>query len=205
MGTTAARPEGRVAPVAGNDAGPDTPILVGANPGVQLFDHAGACVAFASCWRVDWSTHGAGSAIVLWQPGTVEVYGSDRRLAEWLTEGFVKHFPELEGLPWSTPHYASTTVEVSISLASGLYARAGNIRVEASQVLDRRMFSTDMAVHDGTRCRLALVIGPCARGVVVVDGRPLAGQVRRSGTPSRPQSSAFVTEAEVWQTGARLP
>ncbi|XIE81553.1 hypothetical protein AB6O49_34180 [Streptomyces sp. SBR177] len=79
------------------------PILVGANPGLQLFDVSGSCTAYLSTWQVQWSTHGAGNALVLWRPDGVRVVGEDPNLALWLADHFVRHFPELDGLPWSTP------------------------------------------------------------------------------------------------------
>ncbi|GAA1175032.1 hypothetical protein GCM10009584_15520 [Ornithinimicrobium humiphilum] len=175
------------------------PVLVGANPGLQLFDEDGACTAYASVWRVDWSPHGTGDALVLWQPDGVTVCSSRRELARWVTEDFTRHFPELDGLPWHDPVYRPWPVLLHLGLADGLVARAGTIEVRASGVLDVRSFTTDTFDLGGSEHSLHLVLGPCAEGSVRVGGRRLPGQITRGGTPERPSSSAFVTEAEVWR------
>lgn len=175
------------------------PILVGANPAVQLFDDAGACTAYVSCWWVDWSTHGRGTAIVLWQPTGVTVYGSDRGLGMWLADHFVRHFPELDGLRWSVPLVRRARAKVEIDLATGMRAQAGDLAVEITGVLDRRTFATDEFPLGGVPHSLSLVLGPCADGTIRLKGQRLPGRVTRGGTPERPSSSAFVTEAEVWR------
>lgn len=69
----------------GNTAAADTApasrkvILVGANPGIQLFD-GDTCTAYASCWRVDWSTHGSGTALIVWYDDQVHLIGRDEQL-----------------------------------------------------------------------------------------------------------------------------
>ena len=56
---------------------PHRPVLVGANPGLQLFDAQGECTGYVSLWRVDWSrNHGTGTVLVLWQPAGVRVLGA---------------------------------------------------------------------------------------------------------------------------------
>jgi hypothetical protein len=96
-------------------------IVVCANPCITLTDDAGTATAFASIWRVDWSPHGRGTALIAWLEGRVHVYGENVELASWLERDFVR--------------------------------RAG---------------------------------------------RPLPGEIVLSGTPERPGSAAFVTDAEVW-------
>jgi hypothetical protein len=174
--------------------------LVGANPAVQLFDGDGNCTAYASCWRVDWSTHGAGNAIVLWQPDGVSVHTSEPELGEWLAERFVRYFPELDGLPWSPPRLRPAPARIDVDLASGMRARAGRLSVTISDVLDRRTFATDHFALGGVPHSLGLVIAPCATGSIRLGGQLLPGQLARYGTPERPGSSAFVTEAEVWRS-----
>lgn len=173
--------------------------LVGANPAVQLFDAAGACTAYASAWRVDWSTHGRGTALVLWRAGQVHVYGADTDLARWVERDFVRFFPEVAGLPWPEPTVVRRTVRIENDLATGMEARAGDVRVAMSRPLDRRAFATDAFTLGGVPHSLSLVIAPCGEGGVWVRGRRLPGEVRLTGTPERPGSSAFTTEAEVWR------
>jgi|RhiMethySRZTD1v2_1073278.scaffolds.fasta_scaffold258790_2 hypothetical protein len=174
------------------------PVLVGANPAVQLFAD-GSCTAYVSCWRVDWSTHGPGTAIVLWRPSGVSLHTDRQALGHWLADNFVRHFPELDGLPWTTPRLRPARAHVDIDLARGMRARSGTLSVVTAGVLDRRTFATDDFPLGGVPHSLSLVLGPCASGEIRLGDRELPGEVERGGTPERPGSSAFVTEAEVWR------
>lgn len=191
----------RAAAAAGPASDPATrkPVLVGANPGLQLFDAQGACTAYASVWRVDWSPHGTGTVLVLWQPSGVTVCSARRPLARWVAEDFTRHFPELDGLPWPEPEYRPWPVHLRMSLADGMVARAGALEVTTTGVLDVRSFTTDDFPLGGVDHSLHLVLGPCAQASIRVGGRRLPGEISRGGTPERPSSSAFVTEAEVWR------
>jgi hypothetical protein len=195
----AGRPAVAHAGTDGEDPALRKPILVGANPGLQLFDTSGACTAYLSTWVVDWSTHGSGNAIVLWQPSGVRVVGDDQHLAMWVADYFVRYFPELEGLPWGPPTFQRAEVNVHLDLASGLRARGGDISVQMADVLDRRTFATDGFALAGIPHSLSLVLGPCAVVEAHVDGRALPGEIGLGGTPERPSSSAFLTDAEVWR------
>ncbi len=183
---------------AADDPALRKPVLVGSNPAIQLFAD-GSCTAYVSCWRVDWSTHGPGTAIVLWQPTGVSLHTDRPALGHWLADSFVRHFPELEGLPWSTPRFRPARAHVDIDLARGMRARAGALSVVTAGVLDRRTFATDDFPLGGVPHSLSLVLGPCANGEIRLGGRTLPGEIERGGTPERPGSSAFVTEAEVWK------
>src|SRR5690606_30105170 len=134
----------RAAAAAGPASDPATrkPVLVGANPGLQLFDAQGACTAYASVWRVDWSPHGTGTVLVLWQPSGVTVCSARRPLARWVAEDFTRHFPELDGLPWPEPEYRPWPVHLRLSLADGMVARPGTIEATTTAVLDARSFTT---------------------------------------------------------------
>lgn len=175
------------------------PVLVGANPGLQLFDASGACTAYASLWRVDWSVMGGGQVLVLWRPGSVTAYGEDPLLAHHLAEGYVRHFPELAELPWHTMTFVDTPVSLDIDLAVGARAAAADVEVTLEDVLDRRSFATDEFPLGEVDHSLSLVLGPCGVGRIAVAGQPVPGDVRRGGTDQRPQSSAFVAVAEVWR------
>ncbi|MEV6330204.1 hypothetical protein [Streptomyces sp. NPDC051909] len=194
-----ATPASAVGDAADNDPALRKPILVGANPGLQLFDRSGSCTAYISIWQVEWSTHGSGNAIVLWRPDGVRAVGEDPRLALWLADHFVRHFPELDGLPWSAPRFQRSAVQVRLDLASGLQARGGGIEVRMAEVLDRRAFATDRFPLAGVDHSLSLVFGPCGRARARVDGRVQPGEISLGGTPDRPSSSAFLAAAEVWR------
>ncbi|MEV6493545.1 hypothetical protein AB0M20_33745 [Actinoplanes sp. NPDC051633] len=173
-------------------------LLVGANPGVSLF--AGdELTAYASVWVVRWSEYGAGRAIVLWHDGTVRVMTTDRDLGYWLSQHFTRNFPEVAGVPWPEPEVQRANVDVGLDLATGLDARARDVRVRMTGVLQRRTFSTDDFDLGGTAHSLSLVLAPMNTARITIGGRALPGEVQLGGTPERPSSSAFLAEAEVWR------
>lgn len=173
-------------------------VLVGANPGFQLFD-GDRVTAYVSAWRVDWSPYGAGTAVIRWEDDEVHLYGADRRLASWLERDFTRHFPEVEGLPWPDPVFHHVPARVDIDLATGARVRAGNLSLGMGDVRDQRSFTTDDFPLGGVDHSLHLVLGPCFAGQGRVGGRMMEGEIVTSGTPDRPSSSVFVTEAEVWR------
>lgn len=173
-------------------------VLVGANPGFQLFDGE-EVTAYVSAWRVDWSPHGSGTAIVLWHEGKVHLYSRHRRLAHWLEQGFTRHFPEVEGLPWPEPVFHRTRAHIDIDLARGARIHAGHLSVWMGDVRDQRSFTTDDFRLGSGPHSLHLVLGPCFRGHGRIAGSMMDGEIATSGTPERPGSSAFLAEAEVWR------
>src|ERR1044071_2131582 len=101
-------------------------ILAGSNPGVRLTD-GDVVTAFASVWTVDWSVRGAGTALVLWHDDRVRAVSADPDLAGWLAQHFVRHFPEVDGLPWPEPEVEAAPVSVGLDLTTGLIARGAGI------------------------------------------------------------------------------
>lgn len=172
-------------------------ILSGANPGVRLTD-GDVVTAFASVWTVDWSIGGAGTALVLWHDDRVRAVGADPALSEWLAQYFVRHFPEVAGLPWPAPAVEAAPVTVDLDPARGLTAHGGGIVVSMSDVLGRRTFTTDGFALDGVPHSLQLLLAPVAEAAITVDGHRLPGAVTVGGTGHRPSSSAFLATAEVW-------
>lgn len=174
-----------------------TVLLCGANPGVRLFD-GDTVTAFASVWSVDWSVHGAGTALVLWHDDRVRVVGANPTLAHWLAQDFVRHFPEVAGLAWPAPETTVAPVTVELDLATGLTAHGGDLTVTMSGVLDRRTFRTDEFPLAGVPHELQLLLAPMAEATITVGDRRLPGAVTVTGTAERPSSSAFLATAEVW-------
>jgi hypothetical protein len=172
-------------------------ILAGSNPGVRLTD-GDVVTAFASVWTVDWSVRGAGTALVLWHDDRVRAVSADPGLAGWLAGYFVRHFPEVDGLPWPEPAVETAPVSVDMDLTTGLTARGAGIEVTMSEVLGRRTFATDSFALDGVPHSLQLLLAPVAYASVTVDGQAVPGQVTVGGTELRPSSSAFLATAEVW-------
>ncbi len=173
-------------------------VLVGANPGV-LLRAGGEVTAFASVWQVDWSERGAGPAVVLWHAGRVRLLGPDSALAEWLADTFVQHFGEVADLPWA-PTVEKVPVEVDLDLERGLTAKAADVTVEISGVLDRRVFAAGDLTLGGVRYALSNVYAPCRDARITVDGTPVPGAPEIEA--GRPSSSAFLAVAESW---TRLP
>lgn len=187
-----------VSPVA-NDPATRKVILVGANPGITLFD-GDAVTAYASVWRVDWSEYGSGTAIVTWHDGRVDLFTDTPVLGRWLESHFTRHFPEVAGLPWPEPVLHRVRALVDIDLDDGMRAHAGDLRVNISGILQRRAFATDeFPLGEGGEHSLSLVTAPSEQAWIARRGRRLPGEVDLGGTPERPSSSAFVAVAEVWR------
>ncbi|GAA4446151.1 hypothetical protein [Phytohabitans houttuyneae] len=184
--------------VAATDPAARRVLLVGANPGVSLFTGE-QLTAFASVWIVRWSERGSGRAIVVWHDGRVRVLATDRELGYWLSQYFTRNFPEVAGVPWPEPEVRRADVDVTLDLATGLDARARDVRVRMEGVLHRRTFSTDEFDLAGTPHSLSLVLAPMRTARITVGGLALPGEVQLGGTPERPGSSAFMAEAEVWR------
>jgi hypothetical protein len=176
-------------------------VLLGYNPGVQLVGDDGKPTAFVSIWGVDWSLRGHGQAIVAVYDGKVRVLGPDPELGRWLAEYFVRHFPDLEDLPWAEPAIEETTVQVELDLATGVHAAAGDLRVRMGDVLGRRAVSIDAFPlgDDVPPHALTMALAPCAYAEITVGGRRLNGHVEVSGTPDRPSSTAYISHTETWR------
>lgn len=78
-------------------------------------------------------------------------------------------------------------------------AHGGGFDIRMSPVLDRRAFATDDFALGDVVHSLSLVFAPCGSGSIRMRGRMLPGELQRAGTPTRPWTSAFVSEAEVWR------
>jgi hypothetical protein len=172
-----------------------TVVLTGANPGVLLRD-AGAVTAFASVWQVDWSERGAGRAIVLWHAGRVRLLGPDLELAEWLADTFVRHFGEVDGLPWEPAPAECTEVDLDLDLGRGLVAKAADVTVEVADVLDRRPFAMSALTLGGVDYALANVYAPCRTARITVGGAAVPGTPEVDA--SEPSSTAFLAVCESW-------
>lgn len=180
--------------------------LVGANPGVRL--QAGVeddtATAFASVWRVDWSTHGQGTALVLWHDGRTRVVTPTADLGRWLAQRFTRHFPEVRGLPWPEPEITVAPVRLELDLAQGVRAEAADVEVEITDPLDHRLMRVDDFDLGGEPHELSNVYVPCRTGVVRLAGAAVPG-VPKLVTGERPASTAFLADAEVWCRARREP
>lgn len=176
------------------------PVLVGANPGIQHYDAAGACTAYASVWKVDWSTHGSGAALILCTPQGVTIASEQRDLAQWLWTDYTRHFGEVGELPpLPEPTFRREHVSINLDLGTGLVARAGDITVRMSEVLDRRWVDVPEFELGDRIESLNFVVGPCGRGSISRAGRSLPGAVVNYNSPEKPWTSAYLSKAEVWR------
>ncbi len=172
-----------------------TIVLTGANPGV-LLKSDGVTTAFASVWQVDWSSQGAGRAVVLWHDGRVRLLGPDPALARWLADTFVRHFGEVGGLPWEPGTPEQTEVELDLDLGRGMVAKAGDVTVELDGVLDRRVFAMDGLELGGVTYALSNVYAPCRTARITVAGNAVPGAPEVD--PDGPSSTAFLAVNESW-------
>lgn len=179
-------------------------LVIGANPACLLRDADGAPTAFASLWRVDWSPHGDGWALVLGAAGAEEalVLAEDVGLGGWLADVFNRHFGEHAGLPFGDPKPELATFDVSLDLRAGLRATVESARVavevEISEPLSRDVVEVaDIALGEQT-LDLFNVTFPCRHARVVVDGRALPGRPTVTGVPDEASSTAFLAVSEVW-------
>jgi hypothetical protein len=169
-------------------------LLFGANPGLTLYD-GDRVVAFASVWRVDWSVRGAGRALVCWHDGRPRVVSAAPDLGRWLAERFVRHFPEVDGLPWPPPEVLEAPVSIELDHDRGLRAAAADVSLDITLPMDRR--AIEVAQFPGNGLRLSNVYVPCRAGTLRVGGVAVPGAPRVTERP-RASSTAFLADAEVW-------
>jgi len=159
-------------------------LLVGANPGLTV-TREGDRVAFASVWRVDWSSHGPGRALVLWYGGRTRVVTQTPKLGRWLADAFTRHFPEVDGLGWPEPELTEAPVALDLDLAVGVRASGGGVTVEVAQPGQWRVGTVES--FPGNGLRLSNVYASCGTGGITVDGQAVDGE-----------PAGFLADAEVW-------
>ncbi|MGR6918288.1 hypothetical protein ACU635_28930 [[Actinomadura] parvosata] len=174
------------------------PLLAGANPYVTLYDGA-IPTGYASLWKIDWSTHGAGAVLIVWTPAGLRVVGGDARLAGWIVEHFVRHFDEATALPsWPAARVERAPVRLRVDPARGAFARAAGLEVAITGPLDARPFALADFPLQGVSHGLSMQVIPCEHASIKVDGRPVPGRPTVVRTDGRPASSAVTTVHEAW-------
>jgi hypothetical protein len=172
--------------------------FVGANPAALLWD-GDRPTAFVSVWQVDWSTKGAGGAIVLLRPGELRVLCDPPVLGRWLFDTFVVHFGELntfEKRP-TRPSVEQAAVKIDLDLTAGLHATAGDVNVRITGILDRRRTLESGLRLGNTPWSLCNVYMPCRSARIEAGGTVVPGAPRiKEGSPVG--SSAFLAVAETW-------
>jgi hypothetical protein len=173
-------------------------VLAGANPFVTLYDRD-APTAYASIWRVDWSAHGSGAAIVLWHGGRLRVITDAPALGGWLERRFVRHFDEATALPsWPSPVVETARTTVSVDPASGATASGADVQLRLAEPLDARPVGIADFPLDGVSHGLSMTVLPCAAAAITVDDQPVPGRPRVWQADGRPHSSAVTAVHESW-------
>ena len=190
-----------------------TPVIfTGENPGLSLFHaDAGALVAAASYWRCTYSTHGEGSALILWLDragagvgeGTLTaIYADNAPMARFVTDTLNQHFGDFQdkGLPSVTPEPARFFQESDSRSYHRVAVHAETHRIELlwRDVQDYQQVIGSEMTLGGRSFELATVICPCAGATIAFDGASIQGEVRLGERDGRPQSSAFLAFAESW-------
>ena len=172
--------------------------LMGANPCVTLYDGERA-TAYASVWRVDWSLRGNGNALVLGTRDRIRIIGPDAELGTWLGTEFNRHLTSVSaGIGWREPELTVAPVTFDLDLAEGFNASADDVTVQIAGPIERFLTRNDRYELGGVQNILSTVWIPCRAGSISVGGVPLAGAIQVDAT--KPMSSAFIAEAEVWCT-----
>ena len=173
-------------------------LLAGANPFLTLYD-GGSPTAYASIWRVDWSVHGAGNAIVLWHAGAVRLLTDAPALGRWLAEHFVRRFDEATALPsWHSLELVEAPVEVVVDPGGGVRAAGAGVVVALGDPLDARPVGVADFPLDGVSHGLSMLAMPCAVGFVTIDGVDVSGAPRVWRDGGRVHSSAVTAVHEAW-------
>jgi hypothetical protein len=172
--------------------------LIGANPGVALFESEDDAlpVAYASAWRVDWSIAGAGDVLITWFEGVPQAVSEVPKLAEWLAGKFNRHFPEVSGLVWPDPKIVVAPVRYECDLTSGAHIEAAGVTVDITQPLTSRFVNVGSFPLGAESLGLSTLISPCRQGSIAVGGAKLPGSPRIQ--QDAVASSAFLANAEVW-------
>lgn len=184
----------------------------GENPGLYLKDDpAGPFLSLASLFRVTWSPHGIGHALVLMEdpegtrPGAANLCLTDNeKLARWLVAEFIAHFgafrgrPALATLPFK-PLDSVTRVGDSRS-AYGEDIAGSGMKVELRWGALGTPYAVDMATDltaTGRHQMYSLFVDS-EDASITVDGRRLPGRVVPRPVAGRESRSAFLAFSETW-------
>ena len=177
----------------------------GDNSGIYLkHDPDGAYVTRASYFRVTYSPHGAGSALVLLSGATNVCLHDNEALARWLVTDFARHFPQFEASPemgrldyvrldahrsegdargGSRERFAGPGLEVDLRWAPAGDAFFVVLPPERSATGRHEMYSLFFDVWEAS---------------VRLDGRRLPGRVTERTLHGRPAPTSFQALSETW-------
>ena len=188
-------------------------IFSGENPGLTLYrPGTEQVVAAVSYWRCVYSEHGDGNALLIWVDpagsGLGElvphaIYTDNVRMARLVTERFTQHFGGFKdrGFVALEPTFARFFQEGDGRWYHHVVANPGDSVVDLNwwDIIDYQLRQRSDYQLGPTSWDLATVICPCKSASIMVNNRPVTGDVRWSTDGDQPQSSAFLAFSETWR------
>jgi hypothetical protein len=188
-------------------------VFAGENPVLTLYRPDGdQAVAGASLWRCTFSEEGAGYALILWaDPANsglddrtiTGIYADNVELARMVWTNFNQHFGSFQnrGIESVAPRAARFVEDAGGRRYHRITCSSGTRTIELLwQDVQDVFHNASTATYGGTTWQITNVVCPCAWGSIVVDGTPVAGEVRQTGGSF--QSSAFLAFCESWVSGS---
>lgn len=184
----------------------------GENPGLYLKDDpAGPWLSLASLFRINWSPHGNGNALVLLEdpsgtrPGAVNLCLTDNEpMARWLVAGFLSHFAAFRDRPLLAALECRPLEHLARS-GDGLHrhvesARGGGVAVELRWERLGTPYAVDFppSLTATGRHRMYSLFMDSNEAAILLDGRTLPGRVMPRPVAGRESRSAFLAFSETW-------
>lgn len=184
-------------------------VFAGENPILQLYQ-AGSdqYSAVASIWRATYSEQGVGYVLFLWidpassglgDDAVTGVYTDNADLTRLVWTNFNQHFGSFQnrGFDQAAPQPARFTEDAGGRRSHRITCAAGPTIIDLHWRDVQDVFhNTGPAALGGTDWIVTNVVCPAARAAITVNGNPVAGEVRQTGTTF--QSSAFLAFCESW-------
>lgn len=172
--------------------------FIGVMPWVRLFDGE-RLTCWASVAQADWSLGGAGRILMLRQEGRRRILGDSRELLDWLAQ-WIWHPATGEKPIDSQVELEQSEVALEINPASGLRARAGDIQIEITSPIDRKLIRRERYPLGDFFPTASWVRVVCEQAQVTVGGKAIPGRPNRSTDSFGQYSTAQINIAEVWTT-----
>jgi hypothetical protein len=176
--------------------------MSGENPGITLYEPGTENIrAVASYWHCTDSPLGVGHVLILWAGSACQAIFTDHlTLARRLVEQLTQYFPEFQGVP--VPDFSYCESQCGHTFDGQSYrvlCRASNLSIELewTGLMDRKQFIWPRFPAGEASFDLTTVICPCQSARILVNGSPLAGEVKTTAGGA-PSSSAFLAFAETW-------
>lgn len=187
-------------------------IFSGENPGLTLYKPGtDEVVAAVSYWRSVYSASGDGNALLLWvadgatdiagATGT-HIYADNAGMARIVADRFTGHFENFRdrGFASAEPQQARFYQDGDGRWYHRVVANIGDNVIELTwwTVLQHELIQRADFALGPSRWDLATVICPCENATIVINNRPIDGEVRVTRTDDDVKSSAFLAFSETW-------